>query len=358
MSVFDEVMALSGVISEGQPAGPDVEYESDYSVLNDIVTPPKVGMIAVDASGDQNDVNWQEGKSLALKLASQTRDLRIAVRLCRCLTETDGVEGLCAAIGLIKALIADMWVDLHPQLDSDDNMDLTFRFNSLAMMSAPDFIARLDTICVAKTKLGDVASLHTIELSSGKRVSDSADERTQATGIVSDAFSHEPIENLSQRKAIIDQAVKDLRDIPQIWSEHVAVLGAERLENGLAFDAGVPPQFNELATKLSNMSRYMAERLPELDTSEESLADGNTGSKLARGGIVTRDDAGRELDKIVEWFRKNEPSSPVPMMLERAKMMISRSFLDIVSELGDSGLNEVRKAAGQDGARGSEDEYD
>jgi len=358
MGIFEEVMALSGVISEELPAGPDIEYEPEYDDLNRIVTPPKAGMIAVDSADSENDINWKEGKALALKLSSRTRDLRVSTRLCRCLIETDGIEGVCAAISLTKALIADMWQDLHPQLDPDDNMDLTFRFNSLAILSAPDFIASLDTVSLAKTKLGDVASLQTIELSSGKRVSDSADERTQATGIVSDAFSNESIEVLSQRKVIIDQAVNDLNEIPRIWDEHVSILADERAQNGLTFEAGVPPQFDELVVKLSNISRYVAERLPEPEIDENGVVGGVAGTKVARGGIVTRDDASRELDKIVEWFRKNEPSSPVPMMLERAKMMISRSFLEIVSDLGDSGLNEVRKAAGQDGENGSSNEFD
>jgi len=53
------------------------------------------------------------------------------------------------------------------------------------------------------------------------------------------------------------------------------------------------------------------------------------------------------ITRIMEWFQHNEPSSPVPIMLERARSMISKSFLEIVADLGEGGIAEARKTTGQ-----------
>jgi type VI secretion system protein ImpA len=52
------------------------------------------------------------------------------------------------------------------------------------------------------------------------------------------------------------------------------------------------------------------------------------------------------LDKACEYFARNEPTSPVPLLLERAKRFIGMNFLDILKELAPDGVQQVQTVAG------------
>jgi type VI secretion system protein ImpA len=47
------------------------------------------------------------------------------------------------------------------------------------------------------------------------------------------------------------------------------------------------------------------------------------------------------IDRMCEFYAKNEPSSPVPLLLQRAKRLVSKSFLDVLRDLVPDGLNQA-----------------
>jgi type VI secretion system protein ImpA len=64
------------------------------------------------------------------------------------------------------------------------------------------------------------------------------------------------------------------------------------------------------------------------------------------GSIRSREDAVRSLEAVAEYFRRNEPSSPVPMFVDRAKRLIARDFLEVLAELAPDSLAEVKRVGG------------
>jgi type VI secretion system protein ImpA len=64
------------------------------------------------------------------------------------------------------------------------------------------------------------------------------------------------------------------------------------------------------------------------------------------GAIRSREDAIRALDAVVAFFRSNEPSSPVPMLVERARRLVARDFLDVLAELLPDAVQEAKRAGG------------
>jgi type VI secretion system protein ImpA len=80
-------------------------------------------------------------------------------------------------------------------------------------------------------------------------------------------------------------------------------------------------------------------------------AAGRTGSNGAEpvrltGDFTTREDVIRALDKICEYYRRYEPSSPVPLFLNRAKRLASKSFLEILRDLTPDALNQALSLGG------------
>jgi type VI secretion system protein ImpA len=67
---------------------------------------------------------------------------------------------------------------------------------------------------------------------------------------------------------------------------------------------------------------------------------------VAVGGIKSRQDAIRALDAAAEFFRKNEPSSPIPLFLERAKRLVAKDFLEVLADIAPDAVPTARSAGG------------
>jgi type VI secretion system protein ImpA len=79
-------------------------------------------------------------------------------------------------------------------------------------------------------------------------------------------------------------------------------------------------------------------------------ADGAGGAAKAGGGgggeINSREDVVLQLERLCEYYRRHEPSSPVPMLLRRAKRLVSKEFMDIIRDLTPGGVAEAELLGG------------
>ncbi|MBS0422960.1 MAG: type VI secretion system ImpA family N-terminal domain-containing protein, partial [Proteobacteria bacterium] len=116
-------------MSVESPCGPDLEYDADFLQLSeDLESPPE--RIAGDVS--EKEPNWNTIASRAEALFLRTKDLRVAVWLCRAWTRREGLAGLVSGLHLINDLLTLYWEDIHPNLDVEDDNDPTRRLNVLA----------------------------------------------------------------------------------------------------------------------------------------------------------------------------------------------------------------------------------
>jgi len=89
------------------------------------------------------------------------------------------------------------------------------------------------------------------------------------------------------------------------------------------------------------------------DAKEEAVAAAGTAAAAGPaagfavdGEIRSRDDVIRVLDRICEYYERHEPSSPLPMLLRRAKRLATMSFLDILRELVPDGVAQAEALGG------------
>ena len=75
--------------------------------------------------------NWRDVKQLATRLCSRSKDLRVAIPLCRALLHTDGLAAFAVGLQVVRGMIERFWPGLFPLLDADDNNDPTMRVNAL-----------------------------------------------------------------------------------------------------------------------------------------------------------------------------------------------------------------------------------
>ena len=64
------------------------------------------------------------------------------------------------------------------------------------------------------------------------------------------------------------------------------------------------------------------------------------------GAIASREDAIRALEAVATFFRSNEPSSPIPFLVERAKRLISRDFFEVLADITPDAVSSAKSAVG------------
>ena len=68
----------------------------------------------------------------------------------------------------------------------------------------------------------------------------------------------------------------------------------------------------------------------------------------AVGAIRSPNDVANALDRIIEYYQRYEPSSPLPILLRRAKRLVNADFLTIIRDIAPNGIDNVNLVGGID----------
>jgi type VI secretion system protein ImpA len=69
------------------------------------------------------------------------------------------------------------------------------------------------------------------------------------------------------------------------------------------------------------------------------------GERLPRG-LETRDSAVQALELVSDYFRRQEPGSPIPLLLDRAQRLVAKTFVEIIDELAPDSGTQLRGTLG------------
>ena len=64
------------------------------------------------------------------------------------------------------------------------------------------------------------------------------------------------------------------------------------------------------------------------------------------GAIESREDVLRTLDQILDYYRRKEPTSPIPLLVERTRRLVPLSFLELMEDLAPSGVKQLKELGG------------
>lgn len=321
--------ALAQPLGDIEPCGENVEYDPDFLQLEEeALGKPEVQY--GDTITQAVVPNWKRVMSLALPLMQRSRDLRLATWLTRAQLNLNGIHGLNAGLGLIEALLVNCWGGLHPQLDPDDDHDPLLRINILATLCEPTGLLRelQDMPLVGARSVGQF-SLRDLDLASGEQGS------TDALAMIDGAFADADPQTLRHTEAALTEALQRSQHIEQSLTEHVGV--------GRAIDLG------GLATLLRRQADTVRRRLPENPSVATHIDAGPAPAAAlqAMGGeISSREDARQAIDRLCTYFNTHEPASPVPFLLQRAKKLIDKNFMELLQDLAPDGLAQLALVSG------------
>jgi len=55
----------------------------------------------------------------------------------------------------------------------------------------------------------------------------------------------------------------------------------------------------------------------------------------------------KQIDLICDYYRRNEPSSPVPLILQRARNLVNKDFRAILEDLTPDALEKLQMITGK-----------
>jgi type VI secretion system protein ImpA len=66
------------------------------------------------------------------------------------------------------------------------------------------------------------------------------------------------------------------------------------------------------------------------------------------GSVASNQDVHKALDMIIRYYEKSEPSSPVPLLIKRAKRLVGKSFVDIIRDISPDAMSQVQMVSGEE----------
>lgn len=347
MSVID-IEALLGEIAADAPCGEDLEYDPEFAELETLAqgTPERqYGDTIISAEPP----DWRGVKKIALALCQRTRDLRVAITLTRSLLHTDGLPGFVDGLSLVEGLLERYWDSVYPLLDPDDDNDPTLRVNTVVALCDQDATLRglRETPLVSSRALGRF-NLRDVQIASGLltpvTTADEAELPTQAK--IDGAFLDADLEEMRATAEAVSAAIERAARIEAVLTDLIGVTQAP----DMSALTGVLKEIRQvLAEQLSRRGAGLADETTEGEATGAATGTATAGQQLVIGEIGSREDAIRMLDKICDYFNRYEPSSPVPLLLKRAKKLVTKDFMAILNDLAPGGAEQANLIFGLQG---------
>jgi type VI secretion system protein ImpA len=344
MSIIDVEKLLAPVDGES-PVGADLSYDPSIMEIEQIAAgkpEQQVGDTIVAAE----DPDWKELKSRCVEALARTKDLRIAMHLLVTAVKMEGLTGLRDGLGLIRGILEKYWDQFYPQLDPEDGNDPLLRMNIISTLTDPvNFRRRLREAPLTMSPMLGKFGLKDIEVATGE-VPPPEDPNIPKIEMktIDAAFEDTPLEQLQANAAAIDQSIEDVKAIDTFLTKTV---GASKAIN-----------FRDLEAVLKKLkgqtANYLAKR--GIGSGAEAGGDGAVAGASGGGGgggagpisgdVRTPQDVIKLIDKICAYYERNEPSSPIPLLLKRAQRLVSKNFLDVIKELTPDTLRAIEALGG------------
>jgi type VI secretion system protein ImpA len=326
-------------IAGDEPTGTNLEYDPAFAALERIAQgKPEQQIGQTIVPGEPPD--WKAVHDQAAVLLGRSKDLRIVSHLVRALLHRQGFSGLCEGLEVVRGMLERFWAPLHPRLDADDEHDPTIRISALALLSDAQVLAALRAAPLVQSRTFGAVSLRDIAVASGEMPGAPDAPKMEMTAVEA-AFQDVSDEALEATAVSITKAIEHLRRIESAFTESAGIAG---------------PDITGLTQVLNQANKAVAPRLERRKAAALAAASGGdgtvhtngTGHRAALSGEITsREDVVRALDKICDYYARHEPSSPLPLLLQRCKRLATMSFIEIVREMVPDGLPQVEIIAGK-----------
>jgi type VI secretion system protein ImpA len=344
-----DIAPLLGEISAQSPSGENLEYDPLFGAMERAAIgkpEQQFGSTIVPAE----EPNWKDVKKNAIELLSRTKDLRVSVELARSELGISGFVPFLNSLELTCGFVELYWDTVHPQLDPDDGNDPSFRVNIIESLCDEERTLRslrhapvVNSRTFGRFNLRDVAVANG-ELPPGAGVKEPPDWTK-----INAAFEETTVDDLRASAQATQAAIERLKATQRTFAERAGGSNGINLARLREVIQAADKVFQEQLNRRGVSLEVIASSAGSDSAESGGVATGDAGMVKAQsfsGDITKREDVLRCLDKINEYYKKYEPSSPLPLLLDRCKRLVSASFLEIIEDFAPDVLSKISAIGG------------
>ena len=316
-------------------------------------------------SRNTQPVDWSAVLAEAEALRAEGRDLRLLVIVARAMANQRGFDGLADGLGLIARTLEDHWDTLHPGL----------RPGATPREAAQRRVSVLLTLQMDRDGEGLLADLRARPVFAARGLGPVTGRELERAALDARAALGEAAPGMGEKEraafvaehealvgrvatacaAFADQAPQEAAALGEALARACAALA--ELERVLAARLEAAPPLADLGRSLARQRAPLernAKPAPAPAAPAPVLGGGASLAPAAAaptpaaapGQIATRQDVIAYLDRIIDFYDRTEPASPVPFLARRMRRMVPMDFLELMEDLAPSGLKEFRSLAG------------
>lgn len=336
------------------PSGANLEYDPAFTEMELAAQPGEESVVGNERI-EATDPDYREVQKKALEVLARSHDLRAAVFLGDALLHSEGLTGFADATTYIRGCLENFWESCHPELDEDDG-DPTMRINAIQdLCGQPDGMAGPSPVyrSVRRAPLSESRgfgrfSYRDIEVAEGLITAPADMEHVPDTATIGAAFQDSDADVVRERLAAIETASENLRAISAVFDEQTPGQGPDlgALIKLLQQIAKRVREYGELGTDAAADGGAEEAEAGSGAAAEPAAAGGARAAPAAPGAINSPADVSNALDRIISYYRRAEPSSPLPLLLERCKRLVGADFLTIMNDMAPRGVENVHLIGG------------
>jgi type VI secretion system protein ImpA len=246
-------------------------------------------------------------------------------------------------LAVLRGLVERYWDGVYPRLDPDEENDPTIRLNVLVGLCDSAVTDRLRMVHLVTARSFGRFSLRDLAVASGE-LPPTPGVEPPTNSAIDGAFAEVALEELQATEASVRASREHLAAIGTAVGAHVGDVRG--------------PDFSKLAGLLGQAHKVLVARLdrrgvasaaPVGDSpSDAAAANPAALSAPLTGAVTSREDVVRILERICDYYQRHEPSSPLPLLLQRCKRLVSASFLDIIRDVAPEAVAQVESLRGKE----------
>jgi type VI secretion system ImpA family protein len=330
------VEALLEPVSPDDPYGPDLSEDTSRYVLTDLFASSS-GIDPVTGAPLEDQTDWRDVTNQVRAAFKQSKDVWLAVYLARAGARAGNLDTVAEATEALARMFEDHWDGVHPRIEE------------LGLLGRK---SPCDELCGLGAFLGPLAAAPLV-----KHPRFGAFSGADLARFVRDGAN---ADNYGMFRALLQEA----GDAPLVEARSQLGRIADALRRAeIAFDAhasgGPSPRMSPAVDAVNRMVEDAGAFLStpaEVEAAPEPEAGAGSAAPAPRqaqgvGDISSRSDVTKALDLIMTYYRRAEPSSPVLLLIQRAREWVDLDFLALVKDMAPNAVNDVMQILMSDAAR-------
>ncbi len=349
-----QLLGWTTPIAGAMPAGENLEYDPRMAELEEKMAGQPERTMG-DSVIPAEPPDYRKIEKAAAALMQESRDLRIVVIWTIARLANAGVNGLLEGLKVIAALSENMWDDLLPVPDDGDVQERISALTRLSPMPGSFDADRSVPRLLLEVPLTDSPQLGAY----GLRDVNEAPDGSDASRTIHAALRDTPEEKKTLLLHDLEESLELLKQIRDVYVAHNQgtpdfsmlsdMLKQMQIFLRLQSDVTVAPQQATARAESDSGEKPTHESSGTQATSAPQNSP--VASSAGLDTQVGRAEMVRLMHQVSDWFKKNEPSSPVPYFLQRAIRSVGVSYIDLVADIDPSSMERVLNVLKPDAKR-------